>query len=170
MRKIVILTPSTLLFLAITFIFSQTCFSAPVVDSTKCMQCHTLKASQNFTGLHNHSWASGNCLSCHTNAPGDTVTSARCIVCHPAGDPGKQQLIDSHFFTLGADCLACHTSSDVDEDGIPDANDNCPSICNSDQLDADGDGVGDVCDTVPGCGGCGQPDCEESCGGGGCGG
>jgi hypothetical protein len=61
---------------------------------------------------------------------------------------------------------------DIDEDGIADRVDNCPAICNSDQLDADGDGTGDVCDSTPGCGGvvCGvpQPACEESCGG--CGG
>ena len=27
------------------------------------------------------------------------------------------------------------------------------------QLDADQDSIGDVCDGAPGCGGCGQPDC-----------
>jgi hypothetical protein len=37
--------------------------------------------------------------------------------------------------------------SDRDGDGIPDASDNCPDVWNSDQADADGDHVGNVCDT-----------------------
>jgi hypothetical protein len=160
---------STLFFLAIMFIFSQTCFSASVVDSTKCLQCHT------EGNLHDHSWSinkPSDCLNCHTNTPGDTVASSQFIVCHPADDRVKQQLIDSHVSTPGANCIQCHTSPDVDDDGIPDSIDNCPSLCNSDQLDADGDGTGDVCDATPGCRGvvCGvpQPACESPCGG--CGG
>lgn len=35
---------------------------------------------------------------------------------------------------------------DEDEDGVRDSLDNCPSVLNPDQLDADGDGIGDVCD------------------------
>lgn len=35
---------------------------------------------------------------------------------------------------------------DVDADGIPDSEDNCPMLANTDQSDKDRDGVGDVCD------------------------
>jgi hypothetical protein len=56
------------------------------------------------------------------------------------------------------DC-ALNTGFDVTSD----SGDNCPNKCNSYQLDADGDGIGDVCDDNPGCGGCGQPTCEKEC-------
>ena len=36
--------------------------------------------------------------------------------------------------------------SDMDNDGVFDTNDNCPNTANADQLDTDGDGIGDVCD------------------------
>jgi hypothetical protein len=52
---------------------------------------------------------------------------------------------------------------DSDNDGIPNPSDNCIDNCNTQQLDADGDGVGDVCDDTPGCGGCGLPECEPEC-------
>ena len=35
---------------------------------------------------------------------------------------------------------------DIDSDGIFNASDNCPSNFNPDQLDTDGDGIGDICD------------------------
>jgi len=39
---------------------------------------------------------------------------------------------------------------DTDGDGICNAQDNCPTISNADQLDTDGDGHGDACDLCPG--------------------
>ena len=40
--------------------------------------------------------------------------------------------------------------ADADGDGVPDAQDNCPTVANSDQKDSDGDGVGDACDQCAG--------------------
>ncbi len=42
----------------------------------------------------------------------------------------------------GAICF----SSDPDNDGVSDCEDNCPSASNPDQADIDGDGIGNVCD------------------------
>ena len=51
--------------------------------------------------------------------------------------------------SVGGGCI------DSDDDGICDAEDNCPQIPNENQADADGDGVGDVCDN---CRDTGNPD------------
>ena len=38
---------------------------------------------------------------------------------------------------------------DGDGDGVPDVYDNCPTVANLDQLDSNGDGIGDACETNP---------------------
>lgn len=38
---------------------------------------------------------------------------------------------------------------DKDKDGVADNSDNCPNKANANQLDSDGDGIGDVCDPYP---------------------
>jgi hypothetical protein len=58
---------------------------------------------------------------------------------------------------------ACDDCIDLDDDGICGDQDNCPSTCNTNQIDADSDSIGDVCDGTPGCGGCGQQECEQTC-------
>ena len=45
--------------------------------------------------------------------------------------------------------ISAPVNEDSDGDGILNSEDNCPSIANADQLDTDGDGIGDVCDQTP---------------------
>lgn len=50
----------------------------------------------------------------------------------------------------GADVVITGQCSDNDADGVQDGIDNCPGVYNPDQLDSNGDGVGDACNS--GCG------------------
>lgn len=50
---------------------------------------------------------------------------------------------------------------DRDDDGVADADDNCPDVSNPDQADEDGDGVGDLCDNCPGTANANQADRGE---------
>ncbi|MBN1205936.1 MAG: thrombospondin type 3 repeat-containing protein [Myxococcaceae bacterium] len=43
---------------------------------------------------------------------------------------------------------ASAVQGDIDDDGIPDLEDNCPGRPNTEQFDKDGDGKGDACDVV----------------------
>lgn len=73
-------------------------------------------------------------------------------------DGGKQADADSDG--VGDACDPCPTApntencpgvdpNDRDGDGIPNDQDNCPDVANSDQADRDSDGHGDACDACP---------------------
>jgi hypothetical protein len=51
--------------------------------------------------------------------------------------------------------------ADGDNDGISDVSDNCPTVPNAGQADADGDGLGDSCDTDRD--GDGHPNVSDNC-------
>ena len=132
-------------------------------------------------GLRQHHYNSGTtlCAGCHSDAYPSNYTPVGEDVFPPFYiaenlAPCTDSLDNDGDNTYDGTDPDCIQIVDTDSDGVPDDSDNCPLICNADQLDADGDGIGDVCDASPGCGGvsCGvpQPACEESCGGGGCGG
>ncbi len=57
----------------------------------------------------------------------------------------KQSTAQGLFLLLMVISFPAH-SSDSDDDGIDDSQDNCPSTSNADQIDADRDGLGNACD------------------------
>src|SRR5262249_36389526 len=68
---------------------------------------------------------------------------------------GSNQFVASTA-SIGFNVLQRIIEVDTDGDGVPDADDNCPSVPNPDQADSDGDGVGDACEeellrNCPGC-------------------
>jgi hypothetical protein len=80
--------------------------------------------------------------------------SAGCLAT-PVAEPGDLDQAGE----LGDDDLQ---PIDVDRDGIPNAEDNCPATDNPGQEDADMDGVGDVCDDCPGVSDPEQEDADEN--------
>lgn len=66
----------------------------------------------------------------------------------PTGGAGIDY--SSYSFTATYD-LTRVVTTDTDNDGVPDHEDNCPSVFNPDQADFDHDGVGDACDADTAC-------------------
>jgi len=65
--------------------------------------------------------------------------------------------------TFNLDCSPPEV--DTDDDGVPDNADNCPNTPNPDQLDSDGNGIGDACENTgdPDADSDGRPDVTDNC-------
>jgi hypothetical protein len=97
-----------------------------------------------------------------------------CVLCHPGGDTKALNPYAVDYWDSGQDFAAIESMDsdgdryinideitaltfpgdasdypveDTDGDGVPDADDNCPTVPNADQADLDGDGIGDACDS-----------------------
>jgi uncharacterized repeat protein (TIGR03806 family) len=87
--------------------------------------------------------------------PGDPSRSLLSIRPHLVG-PGQmpplaRSLVDAYGTEVIDDWIRSWASCDgpdEDEDGVPDATDNCPRSRNALQRDADGDGIGNACEEV----------------------
>lgn len=68
------------------------------------------------------------------------------IGCADLSDTGGDDLVEAAPSLENA--LQVPAETDTDHDGINDSEDNCPSVSNPDQEDADGNEVGDLCETM----------------------
>lgn len=80
-------------------------------------------------------------LSCTTDAD-----CPRCALLHPATCRADADCPDGATCVAQSVVVAETGIVDTDDDGLPDAEDNCPTVPNTDQADLDDDGVGDACD------------------------
>ena len=67
--------------------------------------------------------------------------------CGDAGRAAAKQCVEK-YCQPGIHCVGS-CSRDTDDDGIVDAQDNCPHAANHSQTDRDADGLGDKCDPQP---------------------
>jgi K319L-like, PKD domain/Thrombospondin type 3 repeat len=56
-----------------------------------------------------------------------------------------QLIVNDGTVNSDPDTVMITVQGDQDGDGVPDGQDNCPTVANPDQADTDGDGVGDAC-------------------------
>ena len=77
------------------------------------------------------------CLPVYVFADANATTGQRLQDLFPAGV--HRIPYDRGFLEFG---------TDVDGDDLPDCRDNCPRVANADQLDGDGNGIGDACEVI----------------------
>jgi hypothetical protein len=95
------------------------------------------------------------CVACLMDSEGPGLPATGCSIAAPICEDGAQGLrcvecLSDAECGLGLFCTQgfCQLP-DMDADGVPNEQDNCPTTPNPDQADADSDGYGDACDVCP---------------------
>ncbi|MFP2996994.1 thrombospondin type 3 repeat-containing protein [Spongiivirga sp. MCCC 1A20706] len=107
-----------------------------------CQNCPGAQWTGTETALANYQYDfTANATAGETDLRGESNVIFRFVFQSDPGVTEEGVMIDD-FVILGE-----QDDDDDDNDGILDVDDNCPLNANANQLDTDGDGIGDVCDT-----------------------